>query len=289
MQDTKTPLIVAGVGFGGNILLNLLLVHGVGLGVAGAAIGTSIAQWGMALTYLIILVPRLIAQRVDLGPDRLGLRRSFSVGFWMFLRTVSLRAAMVATVFVATDLGPQTLAAHQVAFTVFSTMAFALDALAIAAQALIGKELGAARRENARHMVRVMIWWGLGFGVLTGALLALFAPFGSGLFTPDAGVASSITAALLVMAVAQPLAGYVFVLDGVLMGAGDVQYLAVVGLVNLAVYLPVLWWISTLGLGGTQAILWLWVGFAVVFMGARGVTLGVRAVGERWMVLGESR
>ena len=294
MQDTKTPLVVAGVGFGGNILLNLLLVHGVGLGVAGAAIGTSVAQWGMALTYLIILVPRLLAQGVELAPDRLGLRRSFSVGSWMFLRTVSLRTAIVATVFVATDLGPQTLAAHQVAFTVFSTLAFALDALAIAAQALIGKELGASRRDSARRMVRVMIWWGLGFGVLTGALLALFAPFGSGLFTPDDGVAAAITAALLVMAAAQPLAGYVFVLDGVLMGAGDVRYLAVAGVVNLAVYLPVLWWISTLDLTGagsssTEAILWLWGGFAVVFMGARGLTLGLRAAGDRWMVLGESR
>lgn len=289
MQDTKTPLVVAGFGFGGNILLNLILVHLAGLGVAGAAIGTSIAQWGMALAYLVILLPRLRAQGVALGPDRLGMRRAFSVGFWMMLRTVSLRAALVATVFVATDLGPQTLAAHQVAFTVFSTLAFALDALAIAAQALIGKELGASRRESARHMVRVMIWWGLGFGVLTGGALAVFAPFGSGLFTPDQDVAAAITAALLVMAVAQPLAGYVFVLDGVLMGAGDVKYLAVAGLVNLSVYFPVLWWISTRGLAGTEAILWLWVGFAVVFMGARGLTLGLRAVGDRWMVLGESR
>lgn len=294
MQDTRTPLVVAGFGFGANILLNLLLVHGAGWGVAGAAVGTSIAQWGMALTYLIILVPRLLAQQVELAPDRLGLRRSFSVGFWMFLRTVSLRAAIVATVFVATDLGPQTLAAHQVAFTVFSTLAFALDALAIAAQALIGKELGASRRDSARRMVRVMVWWGLGFGVLTGALLALFAPFGSGLFTPDAGVAASITAALLIMALAQPLAGYVFVLDGVLMGAGDVKYLAMAGLVNLAVYLPALWWISTFAPSGpgsseTEAILWLWGGFAVVFMGARGLTLGLRAATDRWMVLGESR
>lgn len=294
MQDTRTPLVVAGFGFGANILLNLLLVHGAGWGVAGAAVGTSIAQWGMALTYLIILVPRLLAQQVELAPDRLGLRRSFSVGFWMFLRTVSLRAAIVATVFVATDLGPQTLAAHQVAFTVFSTLAFALDALAIAAQALIGKELGASRRDSARRMVRVMVWWGLGFGVLTGALLALFAPFGSGLFTPDAGVAASITAALLIIALAQPLAGYVFVLDGVLMGAGDVKYLAMAGLVNLAVYLPALWWISTFGPSGpgsseTEAILWLWGGFAVVFMGARGLTLGLRAATDRWMVLGESR
>lgn len=289
MQDTTTPLIVAGVGFGANIVLNVVLVHGVGLGVAGAAIGTSIAQWGMALVYLRILVPRLRAHQVSLGLHGAGLKAAFSVGWWMLLRTLSLRVAIVATVLVATDLGDDALAAHQVVFTVFSTLAFILDALAIAAQALIGKELGASRKHDARRLTRVMILWGLGFGVITGAVIALAAPFGSGLFTPDAQVASMITAALFVVAAAQPIAGYVFVLDGVLMGAGDVRYLAVAGIVNLAVYLPVLWWIAQRGLSGSDAIVWLWIGFAVVFIGARALTLGVRAAGERWMVLGEGR
>lgn len=287
MQDTRTPLVIATVGFGTNILLNLGLVHGIGLGVAGAAIGTSLAQWGMALVYLRILIPRLRAHQVSLGLDGPGLRAAFSVGWWMLLRTLSLRVAIVATVLVATDLGDDALAAHQVVFTVFSTLAFVLDALAIAAQALIGKELGASRRQTARMLTRVMVLWGLGFGVITGALIALAAPFGAGLFTPDEQVASMITAALFVVAAAQPIAGYVFVLDGVLMGAGDVRYLAVAGLVNLAIYLPALWWIAEQGLGGTAAVVWLWIGFAVVFIGARAVTLGVRAAGDRWMVLGE--
>ncbi|KUG59587.1 MATE family efflux transporter [Nesterenkonia jeotgali] len=289
LQDTKTPLIVAAVGFGANIVLNLILVHPVGMGTAGAALGTSIAQWGMALTYLVMLVPRMRAAGVPLGVDPIALRQAASVGSWMMLRTVSLRAAIVATVLIATDLGPHTLAAHQVAFTIFSTLAFVLDALAIAAQALIGKELGASRVLQAREMTRTMTRWGLGFGVVTGAVIALAAPFVPSLFTPDERVAAGITAALLVMALAQPIAGFVFVLDGVLMGAGDVRYLAVVGLVNLVVYLPLLWWISRAGFTGTEAILWLWAGFAVVFMGARAVTLGVRARGERWMIAGEHR
>lgn len=289
LQDTKTPLIVAAVGFGANIVLNLILVHPLGLGTAGAAIGTSIAQWGMAITYLVMLLPRMRAAGVPLGVDPIALRQAASVGSWMMLRTVSLRAAIVATVLVATDLGTHTLAAHQVAFTIFSTLAFVLDALAIAAQALIGKELGASRVAQAKAMTRTMIRWGLGFGVVTGGLIALAAPFAPVLFTPDERVAAGITAALLVMAVAQPLAGFVFVLDGVLMGAGDVRYLAVAGLVNLAVYLPLLWWIAGAGFAGVEAIVWLWSGFAVVFMGARGVTLGVRAYGERWMIPGEHR
>ncbi|MDO5493078.1 MAG: MATE family efflux transporter [Nesterenkonia sp.] len=289
MQDTKTPLIVAAAGFGANIVLNVVLVHGVGLGVAGAAIGTSVAQWGMALVYLRILVPRLREQGVGLGLDGAGLKAAFSVGWWMLLRTASLRAAILATVLVATDLGDDALAAHQVTFVVFSTLAFVLDALAIAAQALIGKELGASRRETARTLTRVMTLWGLGFGVVTGAVIALAAPFGAGLFTPDEQVASMITAALFVVAASQPIAGFVFVLDGVLMGAGDVRYLALAGILNLVVYLPVLWWIADRSMSGTEAIVWLWIGFAVVFIGARALTLGVRIAGDRWMVLGEQR
>lgn len=289
MQDTKTPLVVATVGFGGNIALNFVLVHPLGLGVAGAAMGTSIAQWGMALVYLAILLPRLRAAGVSIAADPAGLRRAFSVGSWMMLRTVSLRVAVVATVLVATDLGPETLAAHQVAFTVFSTLAFVLDALAIAAQALIGKELGASRLEDARRLTRIMIFWGLGFGVITGGLLAALAPFAPGLFTPDEGVAAGVTAAMLVIAATQPVAGFVFILDGVLMGAGDVRYLAVVGMINLAIYLPALWWIAGRGDDGVEAIVWLWVGFAVIYMGARALTLGVRAAGQKWMILGEER
>lgn len=287
-QDTKTPLMVAAAGFGANAVLNLILVHPVGLGVAGAAIGTSLAQWGMAAAYLWMLIPRMRAAAVPLGPEPAALRRTAGVGSWMMLRTVTLRAAIVATVVVATDLGPETLAAHQVAFTFFSTLAFVLDALAIAAQALIGRELGAGRADSARRMVRVMTLWGVGFGVVVGVLTAAAAPWVPHLFTPDAAVAGAITVALFVLAASQPLAGWVFVLDGVLMGAGDVRYLALAGIVNLTVYLPVLWWVHQSVSGGepNQIILALWLAFAVVFMGARALTLGLRALGSRWMVLG---
>lgn len=291
-QDTKTPLVVAGAGFGLNALLNLILVHPLGFGVAGAAAGTSVVQWGMAITYLIILIPRMRAAGVSLGPDPVALRSAARVGGWMFLRTATMRVAILATVVVATDLGPETLAAHQVAFTFFSTLAFVLDALAIAAQAMIGRELGASRKAEARRLTRIMIWWGLGFGAIVGVVTAAMSPWIPWLFTRDAQVAQMITIALLVLAVAQPLAGYVFVLDGVLMGAGDVRYLALVGVVNMAVYLPGLWWVSRyVDVNGegleAQPTLWLWLAFTVLFMGARGVTLGIRAAGEKWMKLGE--
>lgn len=286
LQDTRTPLVVATAGFTLNILLNLLLVYGLGWSVTGSAVGTSIAQWAMAAVYLAMVQRNARRHGVSLVPDWHGIRSMTKVGSWLMLRTLSLRIAILATVVVVTGQGAVNLAAHQLAMTVFTLLAFALDALAIAAQALIGKELGASNPEKVRLLTRTMIRWGTGFGVLTGALLALAAPVTGALFTPDAGVQSVLTAALWILAVGQPVAGYVFVLDGVLIGAGDAKYLAVAGVVNLAVYLPLLFAVPLAGVAGGPALVWVWAAFSVGYMVARAVTLGLRARTDRWMVLG---
>ena len=286
LQDTRTPLVVATAGFTLNILLNLLLVYGLGWSVTGSAVGTSIAQWAMAAVYLAMVQRNARRHGVSLVPDWHGIRSMTKVGSWLMLRTLSLRIAILATVLVVTGQGAVNLAAHQLAMTVFTFLAFALDALAIAAQALIGKELGASNPEKARLLTRTMIRWGTGFGVLTGVLLALAAPVTGALFTPDAGVQSVLTVALWILAVGQPVAGYVFVLDGVLIGAGDAKYLAVAGVVNLAVYLPLLFAVPLAGVAGGPALVWVWAAFSVGYMLARAVTLGLRARTDRWMVLG---
>lgn len=286
LQDTRTPLVVATAGFTLNILLNLLLVYGLGWSVTGSAVGTSIAQWAMAAVYLTMVQRSARDHGVSLMPDWHGIRAMTKVGSWLMLRTLSLRIAILATVLVVTGQGAVNLAAHQLAMTVFTFLAFALDALAIAAQALIGKELGASNPEKARLLTRTMIRWGAGFGVVTGVLLAVAAPVTSALFTPDAGVQSVLTAALWVLAAGQPVAGYVFVLDGVLIGAGDAKYLAVAGVANLALYLPLLFAVPLAGVSGGAALIWVWAAFSLGYMLARAVTLGLRARTDRWMVLG---
>lgn len=286
LQDTRTPLVVATAGFALNIALNLMLVYGLGWSVTGSAVGTSIAQWAMAAVYLLIVQRNARRHGVSLLPDWHGIRAMTKVGSWLMLRTLSLRIAILATVLVVTAQGAVNLAAHQLAMTVFTFLAFALDALAIAAQALIGRELGASNPAKARLLTRTMIRWGTGFGVVTGLLLAAAAPFAGALFTSDAGVQSVLTSALLVLAAGQPVAGYVFVLDGVLIGAGDAKYLAIAGVVNLAVYLPMLLAVPLWGPAGAAALVWVWVAFSVGYMLARAMTLGLRARTDRWMVLG---
>jgi len=201
------------------------------------------------------------------------------------MRTASLRAAFLASVAVATSFGVIELAAFQVATTLFFTLAFILDALAIAGQALTGHSLGAADVPRVRDIMRRLIQWGIGSGVVLGILLAASSFVLGPVFTSTTEVQDALAAVALLMAVGVPLAGYVFVLDGVLIGAGDAKYLAITGLVNLGVYLPLLAAVYFFA-SGDSAILWLWAALGFGYIGARAVTLGLRSRSTAWMVTG---
>jgi len=134
---------------------------------------------------------------------------------------------------------------------------------------------------------------GMGLFVLAGAGLGAVLLITRGVFTPvfsaDPAVRSALAAALLVAAVMQPLAGYVFVLDGVLIGAGDGRYLALAASVQLVAYLPLAAAVGALAPRGTPGLVWLWVAFAGGWMAVRGLFLGWRARGDRWLIIGASR
>jgi putative MATE family efflux protein len=284
LQDTRTPLVVAGVGFAVNALLNALFIYGFDWGVAGSAWGTVIASWGMAAAYLVISVRFARESGATLTPHVSGIGSALRSGSWLLLRTASLRVGMLVTVFVATGFGTTELATVQIALTIFSTLAFGLDALAIAGQAMIGHGLGASDVPRVRAVTSRLLRFGVGGGALLGLAIAALSPVLPLIFTTDAAISRQLTLLLLVMAIGIPAAGYVFVLDGVLIGAGDARYLALSGMLNLAVYLPMLWIVAHVD--GDSAVLWLWVAFGLGYIGARAATLGLRARGDRWIVVG---
>jgi putative MATE family efflux protein len=289
LQDTRTPLVVAGIGFGANIVLNAIFIYGLRLGIGGSALGTIVAQWGMVAVYLAVIVRHAGRAGASLLPRHAGIRSSAGAGGWLFVRTASLRAAMLLAVFVATRLGSHELAAFQVAMTTFATLAFALDALAIAAQALIGRALGAGDVEAVRAVLTRCLQWGVLSGVVLGALLAAVSPVAAGLFTSDAAVAGMLPVAFIIVGVGAPIGGYVFVLDGVLIGAGDARYLALTGILNLLAFVPMAAAVWALASSGTSGLAWLTAAFALGYIGARAITLGLRAHRGRWMVTGATR
>ena len=285
MQDTVTPLWIAGIGFAANALLNWLFIYGFGWGIAGSAFGTVVAQWGMVGAYALVIGRLARRHEASVAPELSGIRGSARSGGWLFLRTVSLRVALLATVGIATGIGTRELAGWQVVFTIFSAAAFALDALAIAAQALIGKSLGAEDPNGARHVLARTVAWGAWFGVIVGVLIAALSAVIGLAFTGDPALAALIQPALIVLAIAQPIAGIVFVLDGVLMGAGDARYLAIAGGLNLVPFLPALAIIAATGVSGVAGLIWLAVAFFGVYLCARLATLGLRVRTGRWLAL----
>lgn len=315
-QDTKTPLYVATTGAALNVPLSWALVYPAGWGVAGSAVATVVVQWGMALvlTYAVVArtrTPGSTARTSGWLPDRAGLAAVFRVGAWLMVRAACLRIALLATVFVVTSQGEKNLAAYQLTMAFFNLLAFALDALAIAAQALLGKEMGVqdlSTRQGQGAVVQLknrLVRWSLAFGLVT-ALVCPAVGFGlAWVFTPDPEVQHLFALSLLVLAVGQPLAAYVFILDGVLIGAQDVRYLGLAGLFTLVAYLPVLaglyvwfgagadvpappaggtsWGWGGLFDGPTLAYLLLWCSYALWYMGARALTLGLRARRGVWI------
>lgn len=286
LQDTRTPLWVAGIGFAANILLNLLFIYGLGLGIAGSAIGTVIAQWGMVAVYLAVIVRHARRDGAPLRPHRAGMLLGAASGGWLFLRTVSLRAAMLLAVFVAARLGSPELAAFQIALTLFATLAFALDALAIAAQALVGRGLGAGDLAGVRAVLRRCLEWGVLSGVVLGLLVIATSGVLGRVFTGATDVTDLLPLTLIVLGASVPLGGVVFVLDGVLIGAGDARYLAVTGVANLAAFVPLAVAVLLWAPSGAAGLALLMAAFAFGYLGARAVTLGLRARTARWMVVG---
>lgn len=292
VQDTMTPFRVALVGFSANAVLNAIAIYGLGLGLIGSALGTVIAQWLMGVWLVGVVIRAARRESASLRPRAAGVIATSHLGGWLFIRTISLRVAFVGATVVAAQLGTEELATWHVAFTVFGLLALTLDSLAIAAQTLVGYQLGARKFEEARNLVRLLTRYGLLAGVAVGAALIVASPLLAWLVTSDQLVQAALVPVLIVLALALPLGGPVFVLDGVLMGAGDVKYLAWTGVVNVAVLLPLLWGVSQMATAGTSvntaAVVALQASIGFGYLGARLVTLGLRARGTKWQTVGDN-
>ena len=284
LQDTRTPLAVAVAANALNIALNATFVLGLGLGLAGSAWGTVIAQSAGACVYLAVVARGARRAGVGLAVDRAGLRTSATAATGLIVRTLALQVALVVTTAVAAHQGDEAIAAHQIAFRIWIFLALALDAIAIAGQAITGRCLGAGDVAGARAGTNRMIGWGVAYGAFFGALLLLARPLLPGLFAASPGVRGLLLPILVVAALQQPVAGVVFVLDGVLIGAGDQNYLAVAGVIGLAVFLPAV--LLVRGLHG--GLLALWLAYSLWLL-VRFITLVLRARGSAWLVTGAVR
>lgn len=251
LSDTRTPLRVVLVANVLNVILEVLFVYGFDWGVAGSAWGTVVAQLLAAAWFLSMGIARLAAPVWD------EMRRLLVIGRDLFIRTAALVGVLVLSTSVAARVSETTVAGHQIAITLFTFLALAVDALAITAQAMIGTKLGASDVDGALIIARRLLRIGVGTGVVVGAVVAVSAPFLPHAFTNDGAVVDRATVALLFLAALQVPAGIAFVLDGVLMGASDFRFLKWTTLAGATSFLPF----------AAAVLVWDRLGIAVVWVG----------------------
>jgi putative MATE family efflux protein len=278
VQDTRRPLRYV---LGANVVSAVgCLVLVPAMGLVGSAVANVIGQAIGAALFLAAL----LREGVPLRPRPVVLRAQLALGRDLLARSLAFQACFLSAAAVATRFGAATAAAHQIVLQLWSFMALVLDAVAIAAQSLVGAALGAGGVARARavagQVTRYGLALGVGFGVLFAALIGVLPP----VFTPDAAVLAAIPVAWWFFAVLQPVAGVVFAIDGVLLGAGDAAFLRTSTLAAAVVgFLPLIW--ASLAFGWGLAGIWSGL---TAFMLIRLIAVGLRARSDRWAITGAS-
>ena len=224
VSDLRTPLVIVVAGNAANVVLEVLFVYGFDWGIRGSAWGTAIAQIGMGIGFIAMILRGLRAGEARPAPALA--RRVLSLGKWIFVRTSALISAFVLAGAVATRFGDAAIGAHQIASQLWLFLALVLDSVAIAGQILVGRELGAGRTENAYAAGERMIWLSIGLGAAFGAIMLALGGVLPQVFTGDDAVLDQTALIWPLFALMQPLNGAVFALDGILIGASDGPFLA---------------------------------------------------------------
>lgn len=281
VQDTVRPLRYVLAGNGLSAVLCPVLVHGVGWGLPGSAAANVTGQAVGAGLFLAALHREGGLRR----PDLATVRAQLVLGRDLIARSLAFQACFLSAAAVAARFGAESVAAHQIVLQLWFFMALVLDAVAIAAQSLVGAALGAGGVARARalagQVTRYGLVLGVGFGTLFAALVGVLPP----VFTGDAAVLALVPVAWWFFVAMQPVAGVVFALDGVLLGAGDAAFLRTTTLAAAVLgFLPLIWASLAFGWG----LAGIWTGLSV-FMAARLVAVGLRARRGRWAVTGAVR
>lgn len=282
VQDTVRPLRYVVIGFAVSAVLCPLLVYGwLGLPrmeLAGSAVANLVGQWVAALLF----ARALLVEHVPLGVNWSVLRAQVVMGRDLFVRTVAFQVCYVSAAAVAARFGAAAVAAHQVVLQLWNFLALVLDSLAIAAQSLVGAALGAGLAAHAKSVA----WRVTAFSAVAASVLAVVFALGASvlpeLFTNDRSVLDAVGVPWWFLVAQLPVAGVVFGLDGVLLGAGDATFMRNATVFSALVgFLPLIWLSLVFGWG----LAGIWSGLSA-FIVLRLVVVGWRAFSGRWAVTG---
>ncbi|GGN70665.1 MATE family efflux transporter [Nocardia rhizosphaerihabitans] len=282
VQDVRRPLMYVVAGLALSALLCPVLVYGL-LGAPRMELaGSAVANLAGQLVSGALFVYALLRERVSLRPRPAVMRAQLVLGRDLIVRSLSFQVCFVSAAAVAARFGAASVAAHQLVLQLWNFLALTLDSLAIAAQTLVGAALGAGNARGAKGIARRVTGWSEIFALVLAALFAAGAGVIPLLFTDDAQVLDRTHVIWWFFVAMIPVAGAVFALDGVLLGAGDAAFLRTATLVAALVgFLPLIW----LSLVFDWGVAGIWSGL-VAFMLLRLIAVVARARSGRWARVG---
>lgn len=287
LQRIRITLVVAVSGALLNTVLDVAFVIGLGWGIGGSGFATFLAQWFMGVCLVVPVVVWARRSGVGLRPSPKRIASVGMDGFPLFVRTLALRAGIVATVVAAASLGTEALAGYQVVNAAWSFMLNVLDSVAIAGQTLVGAQLGAGSLREARRVANVTMRSGLAMGFVVGAAFVALGMVAPQLFSESAEVQQLATIGMVVTGIALPMQGWMWAVDGILIGAADFKYLAwtcaLVTLIYVGLLTALVGAVSPTVEDVRMSYGLLWAAFDFGLMGGRAITNGVRIRGDAWM------
>ncbi|MGJ0121480.1 MATE family efflux transporter [Williamsia sp. MIQD14] len=291
VQDTRRPVVFVVIGLGLSAVLCPVLVHGLlgapEMGLHGSAVANVVGQSVAGVLFARQVVVAACRSAPDepwialLAPRRRVIGAQLSMARDLIVRSLSFQVCFLSAAAVAARFGVASLAAHQVVLQLWNFVSLVLDALAIAAQSLVGAALGARAVGAAGVVARRVTLVSVGVAVAVAAVFAVArTPMGR-IFTDDTGVLAALDTPWWFLIGMLPVAGVVFALDGVLLGSGDAAYLRTTTVASALIgFLPTIW----LSLVFDWGLAGIWTGLAL-FMICRLVALSARIAGGRWTLV----
>jgi len=263
--DARSPLAIVLTVNLVNIVLDFVLVWGVGMTADGVALATVVAEYlGLALGLALAAraTAGLLAAPASAGAP--SYRDYLVLNLPLFIRTVALMLSFAFLTAMGARFGSAVLAANALLLNLLYLASYALDGFANAAESLVGRAIGGRDAGRVRRAIRLATVWSLGVAAVLSIMFAAGGPAFIDLMTDQADL-RSLARDYLPWLVLAPLVGcWAYLYDGVFVGATmnremrDTMLFAA-----LVVYLPAWWLLRPLGNHG------LWLAFTL-FLGARG-------------------
>jgi putative MATE family efflux protein len=273
-QNTSWAMIISLIGGAINLILDLVLVHGVqdfipALGVKGAAYASLIAQLVMfflSIYFLIKKTPFNLNPTLKFNPE---LKTTLILTINMLIRTVALNATFILALRYANGLGEKVLSTYAVGINIWLFSSFFIDGYSNAGNAIAGKLLGKKDIKQLNYLGHFLIKTNLLIAVLLGLTYFILRSFISSIYFQEEELKTIFLSFFWIIIIAQPINSIAYSLDGVFKGLGEAKTLRNVLLVGtFFVFIPSIYLFEYLNFG----VKGIWFSF-LIWMAWRALSL----------------